>query len=429
MELKPPDKNTNKAMSSDNGYQPNPDEEHSKLTNDPFMSHSVKISLLRGEEKVETDIFLPGDFLTLEIANLGDWKSTVVLLKDPMNENRYKARRRGTIVLFGTKLQKTKRFGQWIFHIEAPLPNGETAFLEKSFQVVETLPESLQPIIEPTLEERGEILTEVPGIGPTYFKRLKNEGIIFFTDFVQYDLNRIKEISKAPISKVKSWFLYISKSLGMEEKITSDEVSSVQKEKSFLTDLPGIGKKTADKLNALNVHSIDELAHASMDELVEAFGKKAINFINSAREMLGLEKIQPPISQSSQTKEHSLADIKGIGPTYLKRLEDNGIHSVDELLKCNPEKLGEILKCNIKKASTILQNASSQPERTQLSSEDDPMEQLTKVPGIGPTYAKRLIERGISTYASILESDEIILKDITKASLKKIRQWKEYLSG
>ncbi len=383
-----------------------------------------RISLLRGDEKIETDKFLPGDLLTLEIANVGEWKSTVVLMKDALQENRYKARRRGKIVVFGTKLQKTKRFGKWTFHIEAPLPNGEIAYLEKGFHVVEKLPKE-KAVVETAIQEKGELLTEVPGIGPTYFKRLKNENIVFFADLLHSDPEKVKEITKASIGKVRDWFLFVSNSLGVDYSFT--EKQKEEGKTPTLTNLTGIGAKTAEKLNGLGISSISDLANAPLEKLLNSFGRtKSIKFINSARDFMGMERLEIKGIDKIEKPMSSLTMVKGIGPTYQKRLEDQGIGSIEDLIKKSPEQLANVLKCSLKKAVQILDYASSLSQG-KFQKEDQPLDRLTKVPGIGPTYAKRLIEKGITTYEEILKADEVLLKDITKASLKKIKEWKDYL--
>lgn len=383
-----------------------------------------QISLLRGEDKIETDKFLPGDLLTLEISNLGDWKSTVVLLTDVKNENRYKARRRGRVVVFGTKLQKTKRFGRWVFHIEAPLETGETVFIEKAFEVCKTLPPVPVAHISTKMEGRGDILTEVPGIGPTYFKRLKNEGIVFYLDLLESDIETVKKVSKAPIAKVRSWFTFVAENSGKEVPIF-EQVDEKKDAQLKLTELKGIGAKTAERLHSMGISTIEDLANANIDAMVSTFGEgRARNYINAARTTLKLDPVE--IKSKKPLEKSELLQIKGIGPAYKSRLEQEGIGTRDQLLQLSPTNLARILNCTEAKARTILNNAGNVKMDVE---EDNPINVLTKIPGIGPTYAKRLIEHGITTYEKIAATDEEILKKVTKANLSKVKAWKNFVEG
>ncbi len=82
--------------------------------------------------------------------------------------------------------------------------------------------------------------------------------------------------------------------------ITPDQV------RSFLASLPvesliGVGVKTKEKMHALNINTIDELAKHDVQKLIEAFGKSAGTYFHNAS--LGID--DDPVQERGETESIS----------------------------------------------------------------------------------------------------------------------------
>lgn len=122
-----------------------------------------------------------------------------------------------------------------------------------------------------------------------------------------------------------------------------------------------------------------------------------------------------------------LTRIRGIGPKYAALLAENGIQSFDELAAADPEQLRAIIKPGpmqqINFASWSAQAGAFAAERSTQSGDD-----LTRLEGIGPTYASRLHEHGITTYAQLAVTDEATLAGIIAAPAWRRIQYADWIA-
>ncbi len=109
-----------------------------------------------------------------------------------------------------------------------------------------------------------------------------------------------------------------------------------------------------------------------------------------------------------------LTKIRGIGPKFAATLDEGGISTYDELAAATPEQLEAIIqpaewqRQQIDFDSWIAQAAAMTKVPGEMVTGDD----LTALEGIGPTYAKRLNDAGITTYAQLAVTDEEGLAEI-----------------
>ena len=110
-----------------------------------------------------------------------------------------------------------------------------------------------------------------------------------------------------------------------------------------------------------------------------------------------------------------LTVIKGIGPKFAETLNAAGITSYAALAQTPPERLQEIIqpaawqKLDFEDWIAQASALSRQSRRLQIG--DD----LTRLEGIGPTYAQKLRGAGITSFAQLAESDEDSLAAIINA--------------
>jgi len=115
-----------------------------------------------------------------------------------------------------------------------------------------------------------------------------------------------------------------------------------------------------------------------------------------------------------ETPRDDLTRVHGIGPRYAALLADNGITTYEDLAAADPDHLRTILKPGpmqqLNFASWSAQATALATTRGQSEGDD-----LTQLEGIGPMYAERLRNGGITTFAQLAETDEAALATIISA--------------
>lgn len=121
-----------------------------------------------------------------------------------------------------------------------------------------------------------------------------------------------------------------------------------------------------------------------------------------------------PVVAAGATRGDDLTRIRGIGPRFAAILAAGGIHTYDDLAAASPEELRDIIKPGPMRqipfelwSSQAAAFAATRAERTG----DD----LTTIEGIGPVYATKLREQGITTFADLAATDEATLVGIIQA--------------
>jgi predicted flap endonuclease-1-like 5' DNA nuclease len=112
--------------------------------------------------------------------------------------------------------------------------------------------------------------------------------------------------------------------------------------------------------------------------------------------------------------QDDLTRIKGIGPRYAGVLAAGGILSYDDLAATKPAQLRDIIKPSVMQQINFdswISQAAAYAQTRGVQVGDD----LTQLEGIGPTYAAKLRERGITTFADLAATDEATLAGIIDA--------------
>jgi predicted flap endonuclease-1-like 5' DNA nuclease len=112
--------------------------------------------------------------------------------------------------------------------------------------------------------------------------------------------------------------------------------------------------------------------------------------------------------------QDDLTLIKGIGPRYAAVLAAGGIHSYDDLAAATPAQLRDIIKPSVMQQINFdswISQAAAYAQTRGVQVGDD----LTRLEGIGPTYAAKLRERGITTFVDLAATDETTLAQIIDA--------------
>ena len=117
---------------------------------------------------------------------------------------------------------------------------------------------------------------------------------------------------------------------------------------------------------------------------------------------------------SPPARRDDLTRVRGIGPRYAALLAEHGIATYDDLAAADPEQLRAIINPGpmqrLNFTSWTAQASAFVATRDTVVGDD-----LQALEGIGPSYARRLNDRGITTFAQLAETDEATLADIISA--------------
>ncbi|MBP6016486.1 MAG: DUF4332 domain-containing protein [Candidatus Promineofilum sp.] len=180
-------------------------------------------------------------------------------------------------------------------------------------------------------------------------------------------------------------------------------------------ELAGIDDDLAERFHLAGIDSIDTLAAADPTTLSVATGlerDETESWIDRA--VAALPSIEATAAAPAASPSDDLTRIHGIGPKYAAVLAQAGILSFDDLAQTTPDQLRDIIKPSamqqINFDSWAGQAVALAHTRSSRTSDD-----LTQLEGIGPVYAAKLRDRGITTFADLAAADEATLSEIVGA--------------
>jgi predicted flap endonuclease-1-like 5' DNA nuclease len=192
-------------------------------------------------------------------------------------------------------------------------------------------------------------------------------------------------------------------------------------EASDLNRIEGMDEEMIERLNLAGIDSVEDLAAADPEALSVSLGLERAETETWIRRAAAiplaavlLERRDVAETTGAPLYDDDLTRIKGIGPRYAAVLAEGGIVSFDDLAAATPEQLRAIIKPSVMQRidfdSWILQ-ATALAQWRGVEVGDD----LTELEGIGPTYAAKLRESGITTFAALATTDESTLAGIIGA--------------
>lgn len=122
----------------------------------------------------------------------------------------------------------------------------------------------------------------------------------------------------------------------------------------------------------------------------------------------------PAMPEVAKGAADDLTRIHGIGPKYAGLLTENDIATFESLAAASPEHLREIINPGPMQQPNFeswIAQASAFSQSRSMQIGDD----LTLLEGIGPVYASRLRDSGITSFAALAASDEATLAGIIDA--------------
>ncbi len=178
--------------------------------------------------------------------------------------------------------------------------------------------------------------------------------------------------------------------------------------------LGDVDSDLAERLHLAGIDSVEALAAADPAALSVTTGlerDEAESWIARAAMLRVTASAPTPTPLGYQD---DLTRVRGIGPRYAALLDEAGIHSYDDLVAASPDQLRDIIKPSAMQQINFdswSRQARALAETRGVRAGDD----LTELEGIGPVYAAKLRDRGITTFADLAAADEGTLGEIISA--------------
>ena len=178
--------------------------------------------------------------------------------------------------------------------------------------------------------------------------------------------------------------------------------------------LGDVDSDLAERLHLAGIDSVEALAAADPAALSVTTGlerDEAESWIARAAMLRVTASAPTPTPLGYQD---DLTRVRGIGPRYAALLGEAGIHSYDDLVAASPDQLRDIIKPSAMQQINFdswSRQARALAETRGVRAGDD----LTELEGIGPVYAAKLRDRGITTFADLAAADEGTLGEIISA--------------
>ncbi len=225
-----------------------------------------------------------------------------------------------------------------------------------------------------------------------------------------------------------------------EEKAHKNEKEEKEEEKSIkqvdlgvpVIELKGIGRTYETRLNRAGIFTTSQLIKYSPEKLAEITNariSRCKEWISQAKQIENedrhplRERTKSTLSTSNESI--SIEKVKGIGPTYARRLRSVGINTVGDLIKMEPEQIKEITKAPISRIhqwvtySKQLLESKDITRKSDLDEQED-TDELIQIKGIGPITAKKLLNKGISSIRDLVLIDIEEIKPLIRGSPEKI---------
>lgn len=196
-----------------------------------------------------------------------------------------------------------------------------------------------------------------------------------------------------------------------DDSIQSDELAiempaADTTETADLSSLGEIDSDLAERFQLAGIDSVDTLAEADPDALAVTTGLE--------REEAEAWVALAAAGNRPATQSDDLTRVRGIGPKFAALLAAAGITTYDDLAEASPDQLRDAINPSpmqqINFGSWSAQAVALANTRGSRVGDD-----LTTLEGIGPVYASKLRERGITTFADLAAADEATLGDIIAA--------------
>jgi Holliday junction resolvasome RuvABC DNA-binding subunit len=206
------------------------------------------------------------------------------------------------------------------------------------------------------LQKPSEVLKDKETIETVPVKKIDPEVDIIP---IPYEIKKAKKVEDRPLKKVSE--------LPFEIEIIEDEDDEPFK----ITDIMGVGDKTAMILKDMGFSKIDDLVDADVDTVSKVpgvgvttakkiiYGARALKTITKevAKEA---EKIPvEEVSEEEEVKEKPLkiTDIKGVGAKTAMLLKDKGYLNIDDILEASPEEISKVPGIGLATAKKIIEGA------------------------------------------------------------------------
>jgi predicted flap endonuclease-1-like 5' DNA nuclease len=265
-----------------------------------------------------------------------------------------------------------------------PVMDSEPNFCEaKLADATETL-EQLRTGLNTTAHQappEEDLLERIEGLWSSFAQRFHDAGVFTFAQLAEAKPEQVREIaSPAEWQKVDAGqWIDQAKALAKDKTDASQRILAEYRQQEQVQEKLAQFEAENSRLQAL------PMVGADLDVVEPAF-----------QAPVQVDEAEAALVNVRPGRRDRLEEIEGIGPAYAKRLNEAGIYSFAQLAELTVERMREIIKPEswqkIVPESWLAQAAAM--------ADPDPLEDIV---GIGETYARRLNQAGIYTFAQLAQ--------------------------
>ncbi|NPD87458.1 MAG: helix-hairpin-helix domain-containing protein [Asgard group archaeon] len=312
------------------------------ISGDPIVTSPKETSTL--DEPVSESLLRPSEYLkkrdTIEIIS-GELRTPSQVQEDRVKdtlEQEKKTRILGKIV----KNQKL-------------LPPSESLLKQSEYLKEKELIDSFEVH---HLQKPSEVLKGKETIKTVPVKKIDPEVDVIP---IPYEVKPSKKKEEEPVKKESE--------LPFEIEIIEDEEG--EKEVFKVTDIMGVGARTAMMLSDMGYARIDDIVDANLEEVSKVpgvgittakkiiYGARALKSLSEdvKKESESQTEVEEIKSEEVEKTQFKLTDIVGVGAKTAMLLKDKGFTSVDEIISTSPEEISKVPGISIAAAKKIIDGA------------------------------------------------------------------------
>jgi predicted flap endonuclease-1-like 5' DNA nuclease len=300
-----------------------------------------------------------------------------------------------------------------------PVMDSEPNFCEaKLADATETL-EQLRTGLNTTAAQappEEDLLERIEGLWSSFAQRFHDAGVFTFAQLAEAKPEQVREIaSPAEWQKVDAdQWIGQAKALAKDKTDASQRILAEYRQQEQMQEKLAQIEAENSRLQAPAMVGKDlDVVEPAIEAPVDVNAGFDLGEPALQTRQIQVDEAEATLVNVRPGRRDRLEEIEGIGPAYAKRLNETGIHSFAQLAELTPERVREIIK------PESWQKIEPEEWIAQAAAMADP-DALEDIVGIGETYARRLNQGGIYTFAQLAQ-----LAPERVAEIAAVEEWQE----
>lgn len=206
------------------------------------------------------------------------------------------------------------------------------------------------------LQKPSEVLKDKETIKTVPVKKIDPE---IHTIPTPYKVEPSREKEERPVKKKPE--------LPFEIEIAEDEDEEISEPQ--ITDIMGVGAKTAMILKDMGFRNIDDIVNAKPEDVTKVPGvgvttAKKIIYGARALKTMKEEVKKKEIPKEEEISKYKITDIVGVGAKTAMLLKDKGYATIEDIIKASPEEISKVPGIGLAIAKKIIDGAKTLKSKT-----------------------------------------------------------------